>query len=280
MTASAVKVTILVGEFKLDAYQLNHDGETHLLFTHRQIGEIVGKTKATAQNFLKKQAADLPEPIKGIISSRKGTIALTPWQGAVVYWQSQAETGNSKAIALVTAIGTQPLTEFEIIAEKKPNSQPLEETKSPSGKPYVIAEGIDIAAKWMEDAGVDPAAVAHWKLTELSKQVPELDSVISSAQTVIAQQVNSPTGMIPSQLAAKVSEQLERKVTALQVNQALHELKLQDWSKPGANRERKLTAQGKQYGVALLTTSAEGWQGAQLRWFESVIPLLCKYLRN
>ena len=69
-------------------------------------------------------------------------------------------------------------------------------------------------------------------------------------------------------------------MTALQVNQALHELKLQDWSKPGANRERKLTAQGKQYGVALLTTSAEGWQSAQLRWFESVIPLLCKYLRN
>jgi ParB-like chromosome segregation protein Spo0J len=104
MTASAIKVTILVGEFKLDAYQLNLDGETHLLFTHRQIGEIVGKTKATAQNFLKKQAADLPEPIKGIIPSRKGTIALTPWQGAVVYWQSQAETGNSKASALVTAI--------------------------------------------------------------------------------------------------------------------------------------------------------------------------------
>jgi hypothetical protein len=130
----------------------------------------------------------------------------------------------------------------------------------------------------MEDAGVDPAAVAHWKLTELSKQVPELGSVISSAQSVIAEQVNSPTGMIPSQLAAKVSEQLERKVTAAQVNQALHELNLQDWTKPGANRERKLTEKGRQYGVALLTTSAEGWQGAQLRWFSSVIPLICEHL--
>ncbi len=67
----------------------------------------------------------------------------------------------------------------------------------------------------MEDAGVHPAAVAHWKLTELSKQVPELGSVISSAQTVISQNVHSPTGMIPSQLAAKVSQQLERKVTKL-----------------------------------------------------------------
>ena len=41
MTASAVNVTIIVGEFKIDAYQLNNDGKTHLLFTHRQIGEIV-----------------------------------------------------------------------------------------------------------------------------------------------------------------------------------------------------------------------------------------------
>lgn len=62
------------------------------------------------------------------------------------------------------------------------------------------------------------------------------------------------------------------------VNKALHELGLQDWTKPEVNRERKLTEAGKQYGVALLTTSAEGWQGAQLRWFESVIPLLCSHL--
>jgi hypothetical protein len=213
-----------------------------------------------------------------LIPSRKGTIPLTPWQGAVVYWQSQAKTGNSKAIALVTAIGEQPLTEFEIISEEKPHSQPLEETKSSSGEPYVIAEGIDIAAQWMEDAGIHPAAIAHWKLMELTKQVPELDSVISSAQTLISQQVNSPTGMIPSQLAAKVSEQLESQITAAQVNQALHELKLQDWTKPGANRERKLTEKGKQYGVALLTTSADGWQGAQLRWFESVISLIYEHL--
>ena len=86
--------------------------------------------------------------------------------------------------------------------------------------------------------------------------------------------------MIPSQLAAKVSQQLERKVTAARVNEALHDLKLQDWAKPGVNRERKLTDEGKQHGVALLTTSAEGWQGAQLRWFESVIPLICEYLSN
>jgi hypothetical protein len=283
MTATTIKVTILVEDFNIDAYQLNDDGESHLLFTHRQIGEIVGKTKATAQSFLKKHAASLPETIKASIPSRKGTIALTPWQSAVVYWQSQAEKGNPTAIALVTAIGDKPLTEFKIISEQpsqQPSSEPPPETTSSSSQLSEIAEGIDIAAKWMEEAGVHPAAVAHWKLTQLSKQVPSLGSVISSAQTVISENVNSPTGMIPSQLAAKVSQQLERLVTAAQVNQALHDLKLQDWAKPGVNRERKLTEKGKQYGVALLTTSAEGWQGAQLRWFESVMPLLCKYLSN
>jgi len=30
--------------------------------------------------------------------------------------------------------------------------------------------------------------------------------------------------------------------------------------------------------VALLTTSADGWQGAKLPWYDSVIPLLRQYL--
>ena len=97
-------------------------------------------------------------------------------------------------------------------------------------------------------------------------------------QAVIAQNTSSPTGMIPSQLAKKVSEQLGSKVTAAKVNKALHELGFQDWAKPGVNRERKLTEAGKQYGVALLATSTDGWQGAQLRWFDSVVGVLCEYL--
>ena len=32
MTAPAVNVTINVGEFKIDAYQLKNDGKTYLLF--------------------------------------------------------------------------------------------------------------------------------------------------------------------------------------------------------------------------------------------------------
>ena len=83
--------------------------------------------------------------------------------------------------------------------------------------------------------------------------------------------------MITSQLAEELSTKLGTKVTPAKVNQALHDLELQDWAKPGVNRERKLTDKGKEYGIALLTTSADGWQGAQLRWYDSVIPLLSNY---
>ncbi len=46
----------------------------------------------------------------------------------------------------------------------------------------------------MEEAGVDSSAIAHWRLAELQKKVPELGSVVSSAQAVIAQNTSSPTG--------------------------------------------------------------------------------------
>ena len=51
MTAAAQKVTIVVSEFQIEGYQLREDGQNLLLKTHRQIGEAVGKTKATAQRL-------------------------------------------------------------------------------------------------------------------------------------------------------------------------------------------------------------------------------------
>jgi hypothetical protein len=273
MTAAAQKVTIQVKEFQIEAYQLAVSGE--LLFTHRQIGEAVGKTKGTAQKFLANHPDELLPPIKVTIPERRGAIALTPAESAVAYWQHQASQGNETAIALIAAIDDKPLSEFQVISEQ---AAPTQETEADESELQLIADGIEIASRWMEAAGVDKAAVAHWRLNELQKKVPELSDVVSSAQAAIAQNTTSPTGMIASQLAERIAAKLERKVTAAQVNKSLHELGLQDWAKPGVNRERKLTEAGKQYGVALLTTSADGWQGAQLRWFESVIPLLCSHL--
>jgi hypothetical protein len=120
----------------------------------------------------------------------------------------------------------------------------------------------------MSEAGIEPGAITSWRLNELAKQIPSLSQINTSAQALIAQSLPTPSGMIPSQLAEQLSLLTERKITAAQVNKALHELELQDWANPGKNRERKLTEAGKQYGIALLTTSADGWQGAQLRWFE------------
>ena len=280
MTDAAQKVTVRVKDFSVEAYQLTIDERNLILFTHRQIGEIVGKTKATAQKFLKQHAEDLPEPIKAKIPDRRGQIPLTPPTGAIAYWQKQAEMGNNDAIALIAALDNKPLEEFEVVTASSTPDTPTQETKSAPSELKLIAEGIEIASNWMKEAGIDPMAVAHWQLNELQKKVPELKDVITSAQAVIAQNSDSPSGKIASQLAADVSKQVGEKVTAAQINKALHELGFQDWANPGKNRERKLTEAGKQYGVALLTTSADGWQGAQLRWFDSVIPILCQYFRR
>ena len=278
MTAAAQKVTIVVHEFQIEAYQLTEDGQNLLLFTHRQIGEIVGKTKGTAQKFIKQHADEFPPPVTASIPDKPRPVPLTDWEAAVAYWQHLALRGNETAIALTAALDNLPLSEFEIVSEIAVPTAPTIETEYPQSELQLIADGISIASKWMEEAGVDSKAIAHWRLNELQKKVPALGGVATSAQAAIAQNTSSPTGMIPKQLAEKVSEQLERKVTAAQVNKALHELGLQDWATPGKNRERKLTEAGKQYGVALLTTSADGWQGAQLRWFESVIRELCERL--
>ena len=216
--------------------------------------------------------------MKASIPDKPRPVPLTDWEAALTYWQHLASQGNETAIALTAALDNKPLSDFEIVSEIAVPTAPTIETETNQSELQLIASGISIASKWMEEAGVDSKAIAHWRLNELQKKVPQLKDVVTSAQAAIAQNTSSPTGMIPKQLAEKVSEQLERKVTAAQVNKALHELGLQDWATPGKNRERKLTEAGKQYGVALLTTSADGWQGAQLRWFESVIPLLCERL--
>jgi hypothetical protein len=132
----------------------------------------------------------------------------------------------------------------------------------------------------MEEAGVEPAAIAAWKLSQLQSQRPELAPVLSSAQSFLSKETISPQGLIPSQLAEELTSQLGQKVTAAQVNQALHELGLQEYARPGKGRERKLTAAGKNYGVAVLATSAGGWQGCQIRWRESVLAVLGEYFED
>ena len=171
MATATQKVTIQVKEFEVVGYQLAEDGRSLLLFTHRQVGEIIGKTKATAGRFLKQHAEELPPPIKAKIPERNGAIALTPATSAVAYWQKQASLGNAEAAALIAALDGKPMEEFEIVKQTAALTAPAKETETENNL-QLIAEGIEIASKWMEEAGVDKAAIAHWRLTELQKKVP------------------------------------------------------------------------------------------------------------
>ncbi|MDJ0719091.1 MAG: hypothetical protein QNJ54_33505 [Prochloraceae cyanobacterium] len=83
MADVAQKVTILVKKFQSEADQLTIDDRTLVLFTHRQSGEIIGKTKATAQKFRQQNAEQLPEPIKAYIPERRRQIPLTPPTAAI-----------------------------------------------------------------------------------------------------------------------------------------------------------------------------------------------------
>jgi hypothetical protein len=200
MTPVAQKITLSLEQRQIEAYQLSADGQIQLLFTHRQIGEAVGKTKEAAQRFLKQQSDLLSEPLKAKIPSKPHPVPLTPLSSAKAYWKCLAQKGNETAIALIEALDKNCLEELLIISPEEPTS-------------------------------------------------------------------------------SETSNDDHSKVTAASVNKALHELGLQEWSNRGQSRERKLTDSGKQYGVAVLATSESGWQGGQIRWNESVIPVLMKYLR-
>jgi hypothetical protein len=283
MTPVAQKITLPLFEGNLEAYQLNSDGQVQLFFTHRQIGEAVGKTKEAAQRFLKQEGANLPPTVKAKIPSRNHPVSLTTLEAAQVYWKSMAQKGNEKASVLIEALSNQTIEAISSSLEEKIiSSQEIAKNSNPitsSEEFQLIVEGIETASKWMDSAGVDKSAIAHWKLTQLQKEVPQLEEIVTSARSVLANSTVSPSGMIASQLASKLTELLGRKVTAASVNKALHELGLIEWAFPGKNRERKLTDAGKQYGVSVLATSTDGWQGCQIRWNESVIKLLVEYFQ-
>lgn len=162
MGETAEKVTILVKDFKIEAYRLDLGDCQQLLFTHRQIGEIIGKSKATARTFLKNNAVELPEPIKARIPARRGEIPLTLPEAALAYWHYQDILGNSKATAILDAIDNKPLSELEIVAstnddptkeEAKQNYQQEIALPDLSSSLKDIVEGIEVAASWVECLG-------------------------------------------------------------------------------------------------------------------------------
>ncbi|MEQ9549114.1 MAG: hypothetical protein RIM23_05800 [Coleofasciculus sp. G3-WIS-01] len=293
MAAEARAVRFQLGNIEVSGYQLTSAQDQRLLFTHRQIAEVVGKSKGTAQKFCKSKENELPETVKAVVPDKPRPIALSSWDAAVAFWQHQADGGNETAKALVEAANSIPLETLQI--KTASDIEPVE-TPYPKDIEAAIAQlpqtdefpldnqlqqldqGLSLIAKWLEEAGLDQRAIASWKLNVLTQRFPALASAANQAQQLlVTHSVEEPSGMIASQVAEKVSEQLGRKVKAAQVNAALHELGIQEWTKPGS-RERRLTEKGKAYGRALLATSKTNtWSGAQLRWFDNVVPLLCEY---
>jgi hypothetical protein len=240
MAAEARAIRFQLGLVEASGYQLACEEAQRLLFTHRQIAEVVGKSKGTAQKFCKSKESELPETITAVVPDKPRPVALSSWEAAVALPQG----------------------------EQLPLNDQLQQLEG----------GLSLIAKWLEEAGLEQRAITLWKFNVLAQRFPALADAVKEAQEQLAAHSHvEPSGMIASQVAAKVSKQIGRKVTAAQVNAALHELELQQWAKPNS-RERRLTEKGKKYGQAMLAISkTNAWSGAQLRWFDSVVPLLCDF---
>lgn len=296
MVASVKAVCFQLGDIEVCAYQLVEDNSGRLFFTHRQLGEIIGKSKGSAQKFCKEHEHELPPTVTAIVPDKPRPVALSSWEAAMAYWKHQAVAGNAIALALVEAARSTLENELQIeVASSVEESDPpypkdveaaIAALPSGDGLPNteelrLLDEGLNLISKWLESAGIGQEAIASWKLNILASRFPTLADAATSAQKLLAQNdTTSPTGMIASQVAQKVSQQLGRSVTAATVNAALHELEFQEWTKPGS-RERKLTEKGSEYGRAMLATSKTNtWSGAQLRWFDNVVPVLCEYFQS
>ena len=142
-------------------------------------------------------------------------------------------------------------------------------------------ESINALAVWLKDAGLDESAIAHWKFNALAKKFPDLADIIEDAKKLISSNVPLPeVGMTATELASRLSEDLDRKIKPAQVNEALVELGLQVRPENG-KRIWQLTEAGTSYGFSRLATSkTNDWSGPQVTWRESVIPLLIEYFES
>jgi hypothetical protein len=142
-------------------------------------------------------------------------------------------------------------------------------------------EAINTLAVWLEDAGLDKSAIAHFKYNALAKKFPGLADIIEDAKKLIATtKPLSEVGMTVSEVGQRLSDDLGRKIKPAQVNQALVELGFQVRPDNG-KRIWQLTEEGKEYGFSRLATSkTNDWSGPQVTWAEAVIPVLMDYFET
>src|SRR4028119_72 len=86
-------------------------------------------------------------------------------------------------------------------------------------------ESINTLSVWLKEAGLDESAIAHFKYNALAKKFPDLADIIEDAKKLIGAKATVPSvGMTVSEVASRLSEELERLIKPAQVNQVLVEL--------------------------------------------------------
>ncbi|HEY9652221.1 MAG TPA: hypothetical protein V6C95_16280, partial [Coleofasciculaceae cyanobacterium] len=142
-------------------------------------------------------------------------------------------------------------------------------------------EAINTLAVWLEDAGLDKSAIAHFKYNALAKKFPDLADIIEDAKKLISSTAPLPEiGMTVSEVASRLTSELGRNIKPAQVNQALVELGFQVRPDNG-KRIWQLTESGKTYGLSRLATSkTNDWSGPQVTWGETIIPVLIDYFEK
>ena len=139
---------------------------------------------------------------------------------------------------------------------------------------------IDQLSDWLENAGLSNAAIAQFKFNALAAMHPELKEVAELAKSTIGITHPLPEeGMSVTELAAGLTENLTVKIKPEQVNAALVKLGYQE--KNEQKRIWVITEAGCEHGITLLASSKTNkWQGPQLKWYRSVIPILEEYFRQ
>jgi hypothetical protein len=139
-------------------------------------------------------------------------------------------------------------------------------------------EAINTLAVWLVEAGLDSSAIAQWKFNALAKKFPDLAEIIEDAKKLIGSSTPVPeVGMTVSEVAQRLTEELERQIKPVEVNQAFVELGFQVRPDNG-KRIWQLTEVGKEYGFSRLATSkTNDWSGPQVTWQSSVMPILLDY---
>ena len=166
---------------------------------------------------------------------------------------------------------------MSINGQRSPSSSGIDSSEAIA----TAMESINTLAVWLQDAGLDKSAIAHWKFNALARKFPDLADIIEDAKKLISSGAPLPSvGMTATEMASRLSDDLGKKIKPAQVNEALVELGLQVRPENG-KRIWQLTQAGNEYGFSRLATSkTNDWSGPQVTWQESVIPLLIDYFSS